>query len=73
MEDESNTWYTTLPHTKIEQIKEDKNMTTKPDTTKTVYTSYRRDGVYEWGINTSGRITQRNLTPNYHIDGEYEW
>ena len=36
MEDGRNTWYTTLPHTKIEQIKEDENMTTKPDTTKTV-------------------------------------
>jgi len=33
MEDESNTWYTTLPHTKIEQILPyNKNMTTKEQT-----------------------------------------
>ena len=48
-------------------------MTTKPDTTKTIYTSYRKEGVYEWSINTSDRITQRHLTPDYHIDEEFEW
>jgi len=48
-------------------------MTTKPNTTKTIYTSYRNEGVYEWGINTSDRITQRHQTPDNHVDEEYEW
>merc|ERR1712112_91561 len=66
-------WQITLPYTKIEHITEQENMTTKPNTTKTTYTSYRYEGVYEWGINTSDRITQRHQTPDNHVDEEYEW
>ena len=73
IKNERNTWYSKLPQTKIEHVKEEENMTTKPDTTKTIYTSYRKEGVYEWSINTSDRITQRHLTPDYHIDEEFEW
>ena len=36
-------------------------------------TLYRKDGVYEWNINTSNRITQRNMTPDIHRDEEFEW
>ena len=73
IENERNQWYEKLPQTKIEHIREEENLTTKPNTTKTVYTSYRKQGVFEWSINTSERITQRNQTPDYHIDEEYEW
>ena len=48
-------------------------MTTKPNTTKTCYTSYRKEGVYEWSINTSDRITKRHQTPDIYRDEEFEW
>jgi len=73
IENERNQRYAKLPQTKIEQIREEENLTTKPNTTKTIYASYREHGVFEWSINTSERITQRNQTPDYHIDEEYEW
>jgi len=50
-----------------------RNLTAKPNTTKTVYASYREQGVFEWSTNTSERTTQRNQIPDYHIDEEYEW
>ena len=37
------------------------------------YTSYSKDGVYEWNINTSNNVTQRNMTPDIHRDEEFEW
>jgi len=71
--DNTKTWHVKLPHATIEHITEEESYTTKPNTTKTVYTSYRHEGVQEWSINTSGRITKRHQTPDYHIDEEYEW
>ena len=62
-----------LPHTKIENVREEENYTTKHNATKTVCASYRERGVFEWSINTSDRITQRNINPDYHVDEEYEW
>jgi len=43
-----------------------------PETTTTKYTRYRKDGVYEWGINACERITNRNTKPDIHLDGEFE-
>ena len=37
------------------------------------YTSYRKDGAYEWNVSARNRITKRNTTPDIHRDEEFEW
>ena len=65
--------HSTHTHTKIEHIAEEENYRTPENKTTTIYTSCRKDGVYEWGINTSRNITNRNLIPDIHRDEEFEW
>jgi len=69
----NKTWHPTLPHTEIQHIQEEENQTTPPNTTSTVYTSYRATGVYEWEINTSDRLTNKHLKPDNYRDEEFEW
>jgi len=68
-----NQWHPDIPHTKIEHIAEEETFSAPANTTTTKYTSYRKDGVYEWSINTSQRITNRHLIPDIHRGEEFEW
>ena len=43
-----------------------------PENTTTKYTSYRKDGVYDWEINTGKEIDERNPHPDIYKDEEFE-